>query len=81
MQLLLEGDTPTTPTTRANVDAWVTSFKVPFTTGMDLVAGSRAIKKTLGIKETAYIVDRPTMKILVKTSTPEDAYAALSTLP
>jgi hypothetical protein len=35
----------------------------------------------LGIKETTYIVERATRKIVAKEATPEDALNTLGTLP
>jgi hypothetical protein len=81
VQLLVEGANPSSPTTKANLDAWIGSRRIPFTTGMDAVAGSREIKSVLGPKETSYIIDRASLKILVKTTTTDDALVELAALP
>lgn len=81
VDLMVEGETPTTPATGTDLDAWIKALAVPFTTAYDADAASFAIKSTLGIKETAYVIDRTTRKILVKAATAQDALNALDALP
>lgn len=81
VDIVIEGATPTTPTTKPNLDAWVAGMKNPFSTMMDVDASTFATKSTLGIKETAYVLDRATGKILVKNSSPLDALTQLAALP
>ena len=78
--LVGEGTTPSSPTTDAQLRAWISSLHVPFTTARD-VDTSFTIRSTYGIKETTYIVDRTTMKILAKAKTPEAGLTALAGLP
>ena len=81
VEIIEEGATPTSPTTLSNLRAWVTALKVPFTSGIDTDPASFTAKTTYGIKETTYIVDRTTRKILAKAKTPEDGLTQLGTLP
>lgn len=81
VDLVIEGETPTTPTTKVDLDAWVAGMKNPFSTLMDADPTTFATKSTLGIKETSYILDRASGTILVKTSSPLDAVTKLAALP
>jgi hypothetical protein len=81
VDVVIEGATPTTPTTKPNLDAWVAGMKNAFSTMMDVDASPFATKSTLGIKETSYVLERASGKILVKTSSPLDALTQLAALP
>jgi hypothetical protein len=81
VEIVVEGTTPTVPPTVANLNAWVNSLRVPFTSAIDADPSTFTAKKTYGIKETTYIVDRATMKIVGKAATPEDGLTVLDGLP
>ena len=68
VDMLVEGATPSTPMTEANLDSWINGLKVPFTTAMDADPSSYEVKTTLGNKETAYVIERASMKIVAKSS-------------
>ena len=65
VDILIEGVDPSTPTTNPQLDAWIKAEKVPFTTMQD-PDGSFGIKKALGAKDTTYLVELASMKILYK---------------
>lgn len=81
VDVVIEGATPTTPTTTANLDAWIAGMKNPFSTLIDADPSTFAAKATLGIKETTYVVERATGKILIKTASPVDGLTQLGALP
>lgn len=81
VELIVEGSTPTTPITEPQLRAWVNGLKVPYTTAIDVDPSTFAIKKSYGIKETAYVIERDTRKILAKTKTIEDGLTALEAQP
>ena len=82
VQLLEEGATPSDIVTKSNLNSWISAIGVPFTTAMDADgAAPFTLKTTLGIKETTYIVDRATMKILAKTSGASAGLDKLDALP
>ena len=81
VEIVVEGTTPTVATTVPNLNNWVNSLKVPFTSAIDADPATFATKKKYGIKETTYIVERTTMKILAKATTPENALPMLDALP
>ena len=68
VQLIEEGKTPSDGVTKQNLDAWIISVKVPYTTLMGAASAGDpfALKTALGAKETIYIVERATRKILAK---------------
>ena len=81
MEIVIEGTTPSTAPTIPNLNTWINGLKVPFTSALDADPASFSIKKTYGIKETTFIVDRTTMKILAKGKTPEEGLTLLDGLP
>lgn len=82
INLLAEGDTPSKVATKANIDNWINKLlKVPFTVAGDHVDDPFAIKKTLGPKETAFIVDPTTGEILFRGVNITAALKELDKLP
>ena len=81
VEIVVEGATPTTPATAADLDSWVTALSVPFTSAIDADPATFTTKKTYGIKETTYIVERSTMKIVAKEATAAAALTTLDSLP
>lgn len=81
INLLVEGDTPSKPATKSNLQTWASQLKVPFTIGCDLGDSPFALKKELGPRETAYILERATMKVLYKGPNVAGALAELDKLP
>lgn len=81
INLLAEGDTPSKVATKANIDSWIKLLKQPFTISGDYVDNPFAIKKTLGPKETAFIVDPTTGEILFRGVNITAALKELDKLP
>ena len=81
LEILIEGTTPTAPPTITNANNWIKALNVPFSTAIDATPSTFTTKKTYGVKETTYIVERTTMKIVAKAKTPEEGLTALSALP
>jgi hypothetical protein len=79
--LLVEGQTPSVPAKKSDVDSWVGLMKVPFTVGGDDPATAFLLRKTYGPRETTYVIERATMKILAKTSNAALALQELDKLP
>jgi hypothetical protein len=52
------------PPKKTDLDAWIDKYKIPVTSVMDLPGKGPVTKNALGERETAYIVDLQTMKIL-----------------
>ncbi len=81
VNLLVEGDTPSKPATKSNLQTWASQLKVPFTIGCDLGDTPFALKKELGPRETAYIIERATMKVIYKGPNVASALKQLDGLP
>ena len=81
VEIVIEGATPTTPTTTSDLDSWVSALSVPFTSAIDADPSTFTTKKTYGIKETTYIVERSTMKIVAKETSAAAALTTLDSLP
>ncbi|MBM4342771.1 MAG: hypothetical protein FJ100_05285 [Deltaproteobacteria bacterium] len=81
INLLVEGDTPSKPATKSNLQTWASQLKVPFTIGCDMPDTPFALKKELGPRETAYILERATMKVLYKGPNVASALKELDGLP
>jgi len=65
VELLAEG-TPlhTSPSVKANLDAWVTRFNIPYTTLRDPDGVGERIVSQLSPREHTFVVELSTMKIL-----------------
>lgn len=81
VSLLVEGQTPSKPATAGDVKTWAEQLKIPFTVATDSDAMPFNIKKTLGKKETTFILDRATLTILVKSPNAQTALKELDKLP
>jgi hypothetical protein len=81
VNLLMEGTDPTTDATKAQLTAWVTSLNVPFTAARDPDSAPLAILHGFGERETTYVVERATMKILAVTSDPPNGLQTIQNLP
>ena len=81
VDLLMDGDGGGTDCTKAQLDSWITNLMVPFSAGRDPDTMSYAIRHTLGERETTYIIDRATMKILAVEASPPDGLNKLKSLP
>ncbi len=79
--ILVEGQTPTKPATKGDVDSWISLLKIPYSVGGDLPESPLALKKALGPRETAYLVDRQTMEILAKAPTLGALWPSVEALP
>jgi hypothetical protein len=58
-------------TSRADLDAWVRTYRLPITTVIDALEGRptpcvSASNRTYGVRESAFIVDLATMRIVRK---------------
>lgn len=56
----------TTGPTRADLDTWITTYKLPVTSLIDPPSAPLATFNTYGQREQAFVVDLKTMKILKK---------------
>lgn len=81
MSLLVEGDTPGKPASHGNMDTWIKGLKVPFTVGADLAETPFHLRTTLGPKDTAFVIERSTRKILARVTGMGAALKYLSGLP
>ena len=54
------------PPTRGNLDAWVSTFRLPVTVVMDPPGSGTVSLRTLGVRESTFIVDTRTMEIVEK---------------
>lgn len=52
------------PVSKSNLDAWITTYKLPVTSMMDPPGTGTPTFKALGQRETTYIIDLRTMVIL-----------------
>ena len=77
LQLMTEGLSPSAPASKNQLDAWVSSTGMPFSAAFDADPKSFTIRSTYGIKETTYIVERATGKIVAKAA---DALTGLTKL-
>ena len=51
-------------TTRSNLDAWIKTFKIPFTTVRDPDGVGQRINDTFSVREHTFVVELATMKVL-----------------
>ena len=79
--ILVEGQSPTKPATKGDVDSWISLLKIPYSVGCDLPDTPLALKKALGPRETAYLLERETMKILAKAPTLGALWPSVEALP
>lgn len=67
VELLAEGrPLHTDPTTRGNLDSWVTTYKIPYTTLRDPDGVGLRIVSDFSPREWTFLVELSTMKILYK---------------
>jgi hypothetical protein len=59
-----DASSPDGPATKAQLDAWIKSRNITFPMTIDKPDTPFLMKKTLGIRETSYVVELSTMKIL-----------------
>ncbi len=52
--------------TRANLNAWVSTFSLPVTAVIDPPGSGTVSLRTLGVRESTFIVDMRTMEIVEK---------------
>ena len=82
ISLVAEGANPSKVATKADVDSWIKSInKIPFSCGGDVPESPFGIKNGIGKKETTFILDRASMKILVKAGSFQAALIELDKLP
>lgn len=81
INLLAEGDAPSQPAKKSNLDSWIKLLNVPFTVAGDLLETPFAIRKALGQRETTYIVERASRSVLFKKPNVYEALAELDKLP
>jgi hypothetical protein len=63
--VLVEGDPPNEPATRANLEAWITSAKAPYTWALDATAPQTDFKTYFSVpRDTAILINLSTMKII-----------------
>ena len=81
VNVLVEGKTPAKPALKADLDSWIKELSVPFTVVTDVAEAPFAAKKAWGVRETTYVLDRATMKILVRKANAALALKELEKLP
>jgi hypothetical protein len=81
VNLLMDGDGSGTDCTKTQLDAWITNLGVPFSAGRDPDSMPYAIRHTFGERETTYIIERATMKVLAVEPSPPDGLTKLQSLP
>ncbi|MBI2395679.1 MAG: hypothetical protein HYV09_39300 [Deltaproteobacteria bacterium] len=82
LTVLIEGSSPSTRVTAGQVETWVESIGVPYSIGRDPDDAPPFLsRETFGPKETAYIVDRATRKIVAKGSNELALLPKLDELP
>ena len=77
VNLVMEGDTDQVDCTKDQLGMWISGLMVPFTTARDPDSASLAIKNLYGERETTYVVERATMKIV---SVDPDAPTGMQTI-
>lgn len=76
----MEGATPSTAATKANLDKWIADTKIPFTIGIDPPDAPFRTRSTLGDKDATFIVELATMKIVYRTTNYQNAITKLDSL-
>ncbi|MGZ3419233.1 MAG: hypothetical protein ACXVEF_34775 [Polyangiales bacterium] len=81
MSLLDEGSTPDVPATQKQLDLWIKAGGIEFNAWHDPPGVGQRIQTDLAPKETAFLVELSTMKVLAKqTAGLDKLYAKLDTL-
>jgi hypothetical protein len=81
VNLLMDGDGSGPDATKVELQSWISSLNVPFSAGRDPNSMPFAIRHTLGERETTYVVERATMKVLAVEASPPDGLKKIMTLP
>ncbi len=82
VQFLVEGINPSAVATKSNLDNWANTLKVPFSIARDPDGATPfRLRTTYGPKETTYINERATRKILYKNTNTATAFEKLKTMP
>jgi hypothetical protein len=81
VNLVMEGTSTTNDCTKAQLTSWANSLNVPFTVARDPDSAPLAILHKFGERETTYIVERATMKIVAVEPDPPAGLQTLQTLP
>lgn len=81
VSVLVEGNTPSVAASKSNLHTWIADLKIPFSTGVDLPQSPFGLKTALGPRETVYVLERTTHKILARTVGIADAFKKLDELP
>ena len=66
IQLLTEGSTPEKPSTKTQLDSWISVIKVPYSAFRDPDDKPFFIFDNIGEKHTGFLLERATRKILFK---------------
>jgi hypothetical protein len=84
IELLAEGSpSHTSPTTQKNLDTWISTYKIPYTTLRDPDGVGQRIIAKFSPREYTFVVELATMKILYKGygfDQVEPAYAKIASL-
>jgi hypothetical protein len=80
VELLAEGSSHTVPAEVVHLDAWVADREIPYTTAIDPTGVGMRIVQELAPRDTLFVVELETMKILLRASNVAAVYAELDGL-
>jgi hypothetical protein len=80
VDLLAEGSSPPEPVTEQELDAWIESPGISFTTAIDLPGVGPRILKDFSPKENTYLVELESLTIVAHEQAPSKLYPALDAL-
>ena len=66
VELLAEGGSHTVQADKSHLDLWVSTYKIPFTTLIDVPGVGMRISTTLSPRETQFLVELATMNIIMR---------------
>jgi len=63
-----------------HLDAWVGDREIPFTTAIDPAGAGMRIVEDLAPRETAFIIELSSMKVVLRTTSLATLYATLDSM-
>jgi hypothetical protein len=81
VNLVMEGTDTTNDCTKPQLFSWIRNLNVPFTAGRDPDSAPLAILHEFGERETTYVIERATMKILAVDADPPSGLQTIQKLP
>ncbi len=80
VELLAEGGSHSVQAEASHLDSWIGSFSIPFTTVRDPDGGGMQIVRSFSARESSFVVELATLRILHRTRSPRDALAFFDAL-